>query len=124
MNKTFGCGDHSPDIFHRLIRTGEGVGNGESFQISCVLHETEKPRGKVHGSEMDMLPMQVPHVNAEMAKTHGLPISSGEIVCGERTADDVQLGHEYSGSAQPVASDKQLRSPRSTGEQWAGPKRL
>lgn len=117
VNTRFARGDDLPGVFRRLIGTGEGVGNGTSLQISCVLNETERFRCKMHGSGMDTLSMRASHVNTGIADTHERPIPSEEFVWWRYIADNVQIGHRHSSSAQRAGMIKQPGSLWSEGKE-------
>lgn len=46
-NTPFAGGDQSLGVFHELARTGEGVGNGANFQMSCVRDDGRDPGEKI-----------------------------------------------------------------------------
>lgn len=115
VSTRFAGNNHSPGVFYRSTRTGEGVGNEGSFRTSCVFDEPESPRCWIHGSGTNTPAIQESHVNSAMTNLHTCPIPCETRTRRERTSDGVQVGFGYSILVQSVGMMRQLGLPRSKG---------
>lgn len=117
-------GDHSRGVFHRLARTGERVGNGVSFKMSCVLDRSEHLRCEINSSDVEIPALQVSDLNEAVTDHQTCPILPGVSIRKGRMSYGVQVGFWFKGLAKSVGMVKRPGYPRIKRRQSARSKRF